>query len=418
MAQLRELRRRFGPRARGVALRPGRVRRRNGCRGALQRVSPRWRRRLPATVDEVVLSVMTPYKKTRRNLDRAARRHGFAWHDPCSTKSRGCSARLAAIAADHGIAADPVQPAGIAGSRAGRGALHRCRAVVGCRAAADRGARERQSAGLPLRPVARHRRLRHLPAWLRLLLRRRRPRPRGCQFPGARSCRRLPDAGPKAGCDGSDCRRRRGREALVSRQIPLDHMAEREPPARAASRHRSGSIVPAAAIASAISCASLTRNPVTPGSTMSASAPAGNATTGVPQASASIATSELVSATRLGTSRQRAARQQAALAGEADRAEKARARGRAAAGSARRNSAGGPDTGTPVRRSAAARPRQRRRVERQVKALLRADPAQRQREIALGMPRLQPIDRNAVRDRRQHVRQRREGPLLRRARRS
>jgi len=25
---------------------------------------------------------MHPYQKTRRNLDRAARRHGFPWHDP------------------------------------------------------------------------------------------------------------------------------------------------------------------------------------------------------------------------------------------------------------------------------------------------------------------------------------------------
>ena len=60
-------------------------------------------------------------------------------------------------------------------------------------------------------------------------------------------------------------------------------------------------------IASAISSSSRTMNPVLPCSTISGSAPAGNAITGVPQASASIATSELVSGASDGTSRQRAA---------------------------------------------------------------------------------------------------------------
>ena len=53
-------------------------------------------------------------------------------------------------------------------------------------------------------------------------------------------------------------------------------------------------------------------------------------------------------------------------------------------------------------------------VERQVEAFFRADPAQSQHEIALGMPRLQAIDRHAARDGRLHVRQSREGLLLRR----
>ena len=58
----------------------------------------------------------------------------------------------------------------------------------------------------------------------------------------------------------------------------------------------------------AISSASLTRKPVRPSSTTSASAPDRNATTGVPHAIDSMATRELVSATRLGTRRHRADR--------------------------------------------------------------------------------------------------------------
>jgi len=60
-------------------------------------------RALAGTVDEVVLSFANPYRKTSRNLDRAARRHGFAWRDPPPEEKRALLARLAAIAADHGL---------------------------------------------------------------------------------------------------------------------------------------------------------------------------------------------------------------------------------------------------------------------------------------------------------------------------
>jgi hypothetical protein len=58
---------------------------------------------LCGTVDEVVLSVVHPYRKTRRNLDRAARRHGFTWHDPPLDEKRELLARLAAVAHEHGM---------------------------------------------------------------------------------------------------------------------------------------------------------------------------------------------------------------------------------------------------------------------------------------------------------------------------
>ncbi len=61
-------------------------------------------RALKGTVDEVVLSVMHPYRKTRRNLDRAAEHHGFLWRDPPAEEKRQLIGRLAAIALDQGMA--------------------------------------------------------------------------------------------------------------------------------------------------------------------------------------------------------------------------------------------------------------------------------------------------------------------------
>jgi Domain of unknown function (DUF1848) len=58
-------------------------------------------RALAGTVDEVVLSVVHPYRKTRRNLDRA----GLDWHDPDDAEKRELLAALAAIAAGHGLRA-------------------------------------------------------------------------------------------------------------------------------------------------------------------------------------------------------------------------------------------------------------------------------------------------------------------------
>src|SRR5205085_2855554 len=58
---------------------------------------------LRGTVDEVVLSVVHPYRKTRRNLDHAARRHGFAWRDPPPEEKRALLARLAGVALEQRI---------------------------------------------------------------------------------------------------------------------------------------------------------------------------------------------------------------------------------------------------------------------------------------------------------------------------
>lgn len=61
-------------------------------------------RALSGAVDEVVLSWVQPYRKTARNLDRAAAAAGFAWRDPPADEKRSVLRDLAAIAAEFGIA--------------------------------------------------------------------------------------------------------------------------------------------------------------------------------------------------------------------------------------------------------------------------------------------------------------------------
>ncbi len=58
---------------------------------------------LAGATDEVVVSFAQIYAKTRRNLDAASRRHGFAWRDPEDDEKRGLIGELAAIAAGHGM---------------------------------------------------------------------------------------------------------------------------------------------------------------------------------------------------------------------------------------------------------------------------------------------------------------------------
>ena len=77
-------------------------------------------RALEGTTDEVVVSVAQPYRKTARNLEAAARAHGFSWRDPPLDEKRALIARLAEIAAGHGMALTLcTQPAldGIPGTR-------------------------------------------------------------------------------------------------------------------------------------------------------------------------------------------------------------------------------------------------------------------------------------------------------------
>jgi len=58
---------------------------------------------LAGSVDEAVVSMAQAYAKTRRNLDAAARAHGFAWRDPDAEEKRDLLAALGDIASAHGM---------------------------------------------------------------------------------------------------------------------------------------------------------------------------------------------------------------------------------------------------------------------------------------------------------------------------
>lgn len=61
--------------------------------------------RLTGATDEVVLSFAHIYRKTRRNTERAAIKHGFSWSDPDEEEKRSLLSTLAETVAGHGIEA-------------------------------------------------------------------------------------------------------------------------------------------------------------------------------------------------------------------------------------------------------------------------------------------------------------------------
>ena len=62
-------------------------------------------RALADSTDEVVLSFVQVYAKTKANSDRAAERFGFTWWDPAREEKRALLQDLAAIARDAGLTA-------------------------------------------------------------------------------------------------------------------------------------------------------------------------------------------------------------------------------------------------------------------------------------------------------------------------
>lgn len=58
---------------------------------------------LQGATDEAVISFAQVYRKTQRNMDRAASQHEFSWHDPDDSAKRNLLTRLAAIAAGNGL---------------------------------------------------------------------------------------------------------------------------------------------------------------------------------------------------------------------------------------------------------------------------------------------------------------------------
>jgi|AGTN01.2.fsa_nt_gi Domain of unknown function (DUF1848). len=58
---------------------------------------------LAGAVDEAVISFAAIYRKTARNMDAAARAHGFAWGDAPDAEKRALAGELAALAAHFGM---------------------------------------------------------------------------------------------------------------------------------------------------------------------------------------------------------------------------------------------------------------------------------------------------------------------------
>lgn len=56
---------------------------------------------LAGSVDEVCVSFAQIYRKSRRNLDRAAKQHGFIWRDPDWAEKQALLGDLQVIAAEH-----------------------------------------------------------------------------------------------------------------------------------------------------------------------------------------------------------------------------------------------------------------------------------------------------------------------------
>ena len=63
----------------------------------------RMARRLEGSVDEVVISFAQIYRKTRLNLDAAARESGFQWNDPDPERKMTLLRGLSASARSHGM---------------------------------------------------------------------------------------------------------------------------------------------------------------------------------------------------------------------------------------------------------------------------------------------------------------------------
>ena len=59
--------------------------------------------RLTGSTDEVVISFVHPYRKSRRNLDAAAKRHGFNWWQAGEAEAAALSREFASNAASHGM---------------------------------------------------------------------------------------------------------------------------------------------------------------------------------------------------------------------------------------------------------------------------------------------------------------------------
>ena len=75
-------------------------------------------RRLEGLVDEATISLVQPYRKTKRNLVRAAAAAGFTWSAESPEAIRDTASALAKIAAQHGMSLTVCSQPGLVGGTA------------------------------------------------------------------------------------------------------------------------------------------------------------------------------------------------------------------------------------------------------------------------------------------------------------
>lgn len=115
--QIRDLAERYGPRA--VVWRYDPILLGSETDAAFHRAGfARLAAALAGAVDEVCVSFAQIYAKSRRNLDRAAGRHGFVWRDPALEEKRRLRAELEQIGGAHGMALSVCAQADVGGQAA------------------------------------------------------------------------------------------------------------------------------------------------------------------------------------------------------------------------------------------------------------------------------------------------------------
>ena len=103
IAGMREIARRYGPRVAVWRYDPIVLTDRTGFAWHEANFA-RLARELSGLTDEAVVSFAQIYRKTARNLDKAANQNGFTWFDPTIERKKDFLEKLADIAAGHGMA--------------------------------------------------------------------------------------------------------------------------------------------------------------------------------------------------------------------------------------------------------------------------------------------------------------------------
>ena len=178
---------------------------------------------LAGSTDEVVVSFLQLYKKTSRNMDIASEEHGFRWHDPTVGEKQELLASFERSASERGmrlsICAQPeLMMPGVSEARCVD--AQRLTDVSGRPVVAEL---KGNAPGMWLLQVGRHRRLRHLPSRMRVLLRCHGSRESAEAVSRARPRWRVSVSAKRLAREGKRSRFERGRPtpAVASRRMTV-----------------------------------------------------------------------------------------------------------------------------------------------------------------------------------------------------